>query len=70
MMNNDIFVAMVNEAIKGLIADYEKECESISIDCEAEGWPPYGSNYDLRCTALWEDYYRPQLEYWEGLLED
>lgn len=60
----------VNSAIEGLLNDYHKECESISIDCEAEGWPPYGSNYDLRCSELWDSYYKEQLEYLEGLLED
>lgn len=70
MQKNDIFVDMVNEAVKGLFSDYKKECENIAINCEAEGYPAYGSNYDLRCSQLWEDYYKPQLAYWEGLLED
>ena len=33
-----------------LEAQYLKECEEIAEECEAEGYPPYGNNYDLRCS--------------------
>ena len=40
------------EAVK----QYKEECEEIAIQCEEEGYPSNGSNYDLRVAAL-EPYY-------------
>lgn len=38
------------EKICNLEAQYLKECEEIAEECEAEGYPSYGNNYDLRCS--------------------
>lgn len=38
---------------------YKKECEEIAEQCEAEGYPAYGSNYELRVDNI-EQYY-PEL---------
>ena len=38
------------EKICNLEAQYLKECEGIEEECEAEGYPSYGNNYDLRCS--------------------
>lgn len=35
--------------IEALWREYDAECEDIADICEAEGYPRYGSNYDLRC---------------------
>lgn len=43
----------------GLEEVYDKylaECEEIAEQCEAEGYPAHGSNYDLRVEALEEFY--------------
>lgn len=42
------------QAIKDLYKEYEKGCEQIAADCEKEGYPGYGSNYDLRAGQLWD----------------
>lgn len=38
------------EKICWLEEQYIKECEEIAEECEAEGYPSYGTNYDLRCS--------------------
>ena len=38
------------EKICNLEAQYLKDCEEIAEECEAEGYPSYGNNYDLRCS--------------------
>ena len=35
---------------------YLEDCCQIAADCEAEGYPSHGSNYELRVDALEEDY--------------
>ena len=40
-----------------ICALYEMECERISADCVAEGYPSHGSNYELRVSGLWDKYY-------------
>lgn len=40
------------EKICNLEAQYLKECEEIAEECEAEGYPSYGNNYDLRCSDV------------------
>ena len=40
-----------------------RECDRIAEDCEAEGYPSRGSNYDLRVEQLMQnDYYAPLFE--------
>ena len=46
--------------IEKLKRDFNDECYEIAEECEAEGYPRMGSNYDLRVSALMEDeYYAP-----------
>lgn len=45
-----------------ILAQYNAECEEIEAMCEAEGYPARGSNYDLRCENLWNDYYAAEYE--------
>lgn len=40
------------EALKA----YNEDCEAIAEQCEAEGYPANGSNYELRCAQLEQDY--------------
>ena len=40
---------------------YLEECEDIAEQCEAEGYPANGSDYDLRCAEA-RKYYNEQLE--------
>ena len=50
--------------IDGIFDEFAKECEEIARDCEAEGLPAYGSTYDYRVAAIWENYYLPDLQYY------
>ena len=40
---------------------YLEECEEIAEQCEAEGYPANGNNYDIRCEEA-RKYYDEQLE--------
>ena len=40
---------------------YRDECEEIAEQCEAEGYPANGSNYELRCDDA-RKYYNEQIE--------
>lgn len=42
------------QAIKDLYKEYEEGCEQIAADCEKEGYPAHGANYDLRVGQLWD----------------
>lgn len=33
---------------------YEQWCEEVAEQCEEEGYPSHGSNYELRIEGLWE----------------
>ena len=39
-----------------LMKEFQEACEEIARECEAEGYPAYGSNYELRVEALKESY--------------
>ena len=39
---------------------YQEECQEIAEQCEAEGYPSNGSNYELRCENA-RAYYDEQL---------
>ena len=40
--------------------EFYDECDRIAEECEEEGYPPHGENYDLRVTNLMEDpYFHP-----------
>lgn len=46
--------------IEKLREEFAAECEEIAAQCEAEGYPSMGSNYELRVERLREDpYYAP-----------
>ena len=54
---------MTNINLKALQAEFDAECESIAEQCEAEGYPSHGSNYDLRVEQLMQTaYYAPLFE--------
>lgn len=40
---------------------YQDECQDIAEQCEAEGYPANGSNYELRCENA-RKYYDEQIE--------
>lgn len=50
------------EKICNLEAQYLKECEDIAEQCEAEGYPSFGGNYDLRCAE--------SRKYYDQLIEE
>ena len=35
---------------------YSKDCDEIAAQCAEEGYPAYGSNYELRIENLKRDY--------------
>lgn len=39
-----------------MYAEYEAECQLIADECMIEGYPSYGSTYDLRVEALRAEY--------------
>lgn len=41
---------------------YREECQEIAEQCEAEGYPSNGSNYELRCESA-RAYYDEQIAY-------
>ena len=47
-----------------LYENYSKSCDEIAGQCIEEGYPAYGSNYELRVANLKEDY--PELFEEEG----
>ena len=40
---------------------YQEECAEITDQCEAEGYPANGDNYDLRCASA-REYYDAEIE--------
>ena len=40
---------------------YQEECQEIAEQCEAEGYPANGSNYELRCADT-RKYYNEQIK--------
>lgn len=47
------------DAICELEKQYREECQEIAEQCEAEGYPANGSNYELRCSEV-RKYYDEQ----------
>ena len=37
---------------------YRDDCAEIAAQCEEEGYPSHGSNYELRCENLGESYFQ------------
>lgn len=52
----DSLVLVTDLVAQRLWDEFSTECEEIAEECEAEGYPAHGSNYDLRCDRLYEDY--------------
>ena len=52
----------IKNKIQELKNQYMEACEDIAIRCEEEGYPANGSNYDLRCSSLWESSYQDEIE--------
>lgn len=44
------------EEICNLEQSFQEECEEIALQCEAEGYPSHGSNYELRCAETRKRY--------------
>ena len=57
-MLNQLYEADKNTYFTYVNIMYTEECEDISDECEAEGYPGHGSNYDLRCENLGNSYYQ------------
>ena len=49
------------ETICDLEQQYQDECQEIAEQCEAEGYPANGSNYELRCSEA-RKYYDEQIK--------
>ncbi len=45
--------------LSGVYSQYKQECEDIAEQCEAEGYPGNGENYELRVENLRK--YYPEL---------
>ena len=48
---------MDNGCTKLILELYRRDCREISKQCVEEGYPSYGSNYDLRISCLWDEEY-------------
>lgn len=48
---------MDEEYMNKLDKDFKADCFEIEEQCEREGYPGNGSNYDLRCEAMGERYF-------------
>ena len=53
---------LTEEQKNELYGQYLAECEEIAQECEDEGYPSRGSNYEIRCKALWDRFYADDLE--------
>ena len=60
MLKAGVYSVADIEAICELEADFEEECEEIAFQCELEGYPAHGSNYELRCESA-RKYYDEQI---------
>lgn len=69
MQDAGVYSAEDIEAICELEADFEKECEEIAFQCELEGYPAHGSNYELRCEDA-RKYYDEQIAFIDAKYED
>lgn len=60
MLDAGVYIKADVEEICRLESEYLSECEEISAQCEEEGYPSHGSNYDLRCEQA-RKYYDEQI---------
>lgn len=49
---------------------FDADCISIERDLVEEGFPSHGTNYDIRCNYLWEEFYAPEIESIWKTIED
>ena len=61
MLKANIYTKADIETICDLEQQYQDECQEIAEQCEAEGYPANGSNYELRCSEA-RKYYDEQIE--------
>ena len=61
MTEANIYTKAEIETICDLEQKYQDECQEIAEQCEAEGYPANGSNYELRCSEA-RKYYDEQIE--------
>ena len=47
----------IEAEINNLFVQFKEECKEIAEQCEEEGYPNHGVNYDLRCENVWDNYY-------------
>ena len=61
MTQAEVYTKADIDKICELEKQYKEECKEIAEQCEAEGYPANGSNYDLRCAEA-RKYYDEQIE--------
>lgn len=61
MLNAGIYTKADIDKICELEKQYREECKEIAEQCEAEGYPANGSNYELRCAEV-RKYYDHEFE--------
>lgn len=47
----------MEKAYEQLWARFNEECDLIAQECEEEGYPSHGANYDLRVEQLYKRFY-------------
>lgn len=62
MTQANIYTKTDIDKICELEKQYREECQEIAEQCEAEGYPSNGSNYELRCESA-RAYYDEQIAY-------
>lgn len=62
MLKANVYTKADIDKICELEKQYREECEDIAEQCEAEGYPSNGSNYELRCENA-RAYYDEQIAY-------
>ncbi len=60
MTNAGVYSKADIDKICELEKAYQEECQEIAEQCEAEGYPSHGDNYELRCENA-RAYYDEQL---------
>ena len=62
MLEKGVYSKKDVEEICALEKQYLEECEDIAKQCEEEGYPSHGSNYDLRCGEA-RKFYDMEIEF-------
>lgn len=60
MTQANVYTKADIDKICSLEKQYREECQEIAEQCEAEGYPSNGSNYELRCESA-RAYYDEQI---------